>query len=110
MSRHHTKLAAAAPSQIIPSVPPQVTTDMTLAGTYVALCDWHGRVVWKSGHRLQVGEELWKNAAAQSRDNLKTAVASVVTLRENRTLEVENDRSEHFRLWMWPLNDPEIAL
>jgi DNA-binding CsgD family transcriptional regulator len=41
---------------------------------------------------------------------VKSAVASVVTLRENRTLEVENDRGEHFRLWMWPLSDPDIAV
>jgi DNA-binding CsgD family transcriptional regulator len=41
---------------------------------------------------------------------VKSAVASVVTLRENRTLEVENDRGEHFRLWLWPLSDPDIAV
>jgi DNA-binding CsgD family transcriptional regulator len=41
---------------------------------------------------------------------MRAAVASVATLRENRTLEVENERGEHFRLWMWPLNDPEIAI
>jgi DNA-binding CsgD family transcriptional regulator len=41
---------------------------------------------------------------------MKSAVASVVTLRENRTLEVEHERGDHFRLWMWPLNDPDIAV
>jgi DNA-binding CsgD family transcriptional regulator len=41
---------------------------------------------------------------------LRNAVASVVTLRENHTLEVENDLNEHFRVWMWPLNDPGVAL
>jgi DNA-binding CsgD family transcriptional regulator len=69
-------------------------------------------VVWKSGtgERVQIGEEIWKAAAIRSKDALKTAVASVVTLRENRTLEVEGQRGEHFRIWMWPLNDPEVAL
>jgi DNA-binding CsgD family transcriptional regulator len=100
------------PSQNSPSVPPSVTADMTLADTYVGLCDWHGRVVWKSatGTRLQIGEELWKNAASRSRESLKTAVASVVTLRENCTIEIENQWQEHFRVWMWPLNDPDIAV
>jgi DNA-binding CsgD family transcriptional regulator len=112
MSGHHTKQTDAEPSQIFPSVPPKVTLDVTLADTYVGLCDWHGRVVWKSGadDRLQIGDELWKNAASQSRESLKTAISSVVTLRENRTLEVGNERNEHFRVWMWPLNDPDVAV
>jgi len=25
-------------------------------------------------------------------------------------LDAENDHGDHFRLWMWPLNDPEIAV
>jgi DNA-binding CsgD family transcriptional regulator len=112
MSRHHTKRTGVAPSQILPSGPTKVASNVTLVGTYVGLCDWHGRVVWKSGagHRLQIGDELWKNVASRSRDSLRAAVASVVTLRENRTLEVENEWNEHFRLWMWPLTDPDIAL
>jgi DNA-binding CsgD family transcriptional regulator len=112
MSSHHTRRTSAAPSQIFPSAASKVASDVTLAGTYVGLCDWHGRVVWKSGTagRLQIGDELWKNAAIRCRESLRTAVASVVTLRENRTLEVESDSNEHFRVWMWPLNDPDIAL
>jgi DNA-binding CsgD family transcriptional regulator len=75
------------------------------------LCDWHGCIVWKSGgDRVQIGDEIWKNAATCSKDILRSAVASVVTLRENRRLEVENDRNEYFRLSMWPLSDPDIAL
>jgi DNA-binding CsgD family transcriptional regulator len=83
-----------------------------LADTFVGLCDWHGRVVWKSGtgDRLHIGDEVWKNAAAHSKDCMKSSVASVVTLRESCTLEVEDDRGDHFRLWLWPLNDPEIAV
>src|SRR6186713_1415505 len=112
MTDHHTKRSARRPSQNSPSAAPRVTSDLTLADTYVGLCDWHGVVVWKSGTgpRLKVGEELWKNVVGPARDTLKAAVASVVTLRENQMLEVENDRQEHFRLWMWPLDDPGIAL
>jgi DNA-binding CsgD family transcriptional regulator len=109
---HHTRRTGAAPSQIFPSAASKVAPDVTLDGTYVGLCDWHGRVVWKSGAvgRLRVGDELWKNATSRCRETLKTAVASVVTLRENRTLEVESETNEHYRVWMWPLNDPGIAL
>ena len=89
-----------------------MASDVTLTDTAVVLCDWHGRVVWKSatGERLQIGDELWKNTTNKSKEILKTAVASAVTLREHHTLEVESDRNEHFRLWIWPLNDPDIAL
>jgi DNA-binding CsgD family transcriptional regulator len=112
MNRHHTKRTAAAPSQNFPSGLPKVASDVTLAGTYVGLCDWHGCIVWKSGagNRLQIGDELWKTAASRSRESLRTAVASVVTLRENRTLEIENEWNEYFRVWLWPLNDPDIAV
>jgi DNA-binding CsgD family transcriptional regulator len=89
-----------------------VAPDVTLADTAVVLCDWHGCVVWKSatGERLQIGDELWKNVTNKSKQILKNAVASAVTLRENHTLEVESERNEHFRLWIWPLTDPDIAL
>jgi DNA-binding CsgD family transcriptional regulator len=85
---------------------------MMLADTYVGLCDWHGMLVWKSGGgtRVQVGECVWAHATPKSATQLREAVASVATLREIRTLEAENDRQEHFRLWLWPLNDPEIAI
>src|SRR3954468_17700554 len=102
MNSHHNKQRSAAPSQIFPSAQPKMVPDVTLADTYVGLCDWHGRVVWKSGNdtRLQIGDELWENAASRSRESLRTAVASVVTLRENRTIEVENRWNEHYRVWM----------
>src|SRR3954462_12916298 len=28
----------------------------------------------------------------------------------SRALEVENEWNEHFRIWMWPLDDPGLAL
>ena len=112
MSRHFTKKADAPPSQISPFVAPQVAADMTLASTYVLLCDWHGRVVWKSGvgDRMVIGEEIWKYAAKKSMEKMRAALASVVALREQCMIEVESDRGDHFRFWMWPLNEPEIAV
>jgi DNA-binding CsgD family transcriptional regulator len=85
---------------------------MTLADTYVLLCDWHGRVVWKSGvdDRVAIGEEIWKYAAKKSMKSLQAALAGVVTLREKCMIEAESDRGDHFRFWMWPLTEPEIAV
>ncbi len=112
MTRHFTKEANGSPSQNPPSVAARVTSDVTLAGTYVLLCDWHGRVVWKSGvgDRMAVGEEIWKYAAKKSMESLRAALASVVALREECTIEAQSDRGDHFRFWMWPLTDPEIAV
>ncbi len=112
MSNHLTKRANASLSQVPPSAASGVASDMTLGDTYVVLCDWHGKLVWKSatGQRLQIGDYLWKNVAKRSADAARAAVASVVTLRENHMLEVENDENEHFRVWMWPLSDPDIAI
>jgi DNA-binding CsgD family transcriptional regulator len=112
MSRHFTKVDGAPPSQISPFAAAQVARDMTLEGTYVLLCDWHGKVAWKSsvGDRVVLGEEIWKHAAKGSIEPLRSALASVVALREQRTIEVESDRGDHFRFWMWPLSEPEIAV
>ena len=112
MNRNLTKRAVARPSQIIPKPAPESAPNVTLTDTYVILCDWHGRVVWKSGtgERLKIGEELWRGISGKARERLKTAVASVSSLGEQQTLEVENDRHEHFRLRLWPLNEPDVAI
>ena len=112
MSPNLTKRAAARPSQILPKPLPESAPNVTLGDTYVILCDWHGRVVWISGtgERLKIGEEIWRGVAGKSKERLKTAVASVASLGEQQTLEVENERHEHFRLRMWPLNEPDFAI
>ena len=112
MSRHSTKVIDGLPSQISPFSATKVTSDMTLADTYVLLCDWHGRVVWKSGvgDRVVIGDEIWRYATNASKKSLRAAVASVVTLREKCAIEAESDRGDHFRFWMWPLTEPEIAV
>ena len=112
MNGYFTKRTTGSLSQNFPSTTPNVASDVTLLDTYVLLCDWHGHIVWKSGtgNRAEIGDEIWKHAASRSKDGLRGAVASVVTLRENYVLDVEGDRNEHFRFWMWPLHDPEIAV
>ena len=61
MSSHLSKQAVKLPSQNSPSAAASVTSDMTLADTFVLLCDWHGQVVWKSGgdDRATIGEAIW---------------------------------------------------
>src|SRR5262245_45951778 len=109
MSRHFTKVQGDVLSQNFPSRATKVASDMMQVDTYVLLCDWRGQSVWKSGtgDRAQIGEEIWKHAAHPSKESLRSAVASVVTLREHCVVELESDQNEHFRFWMWPLNDPD---
>jgi DNA-binding CsgD family transcriptional regulator len=112
MPRHLTKPIVTSPSQSFPSGAPKPIPDVTFADRYVVLCDWRGVVVWKSGtgDRLQVGEEVWKGSVGPSRERLKSAIASVATLREQHVIEVGNERGEYFRVWMWPLSEPDIAI
>ena len=53
---------------------------------------------------------MWNGAVGASRELLRSAVAKVATLREQRMLEVGNDRGEFFRVWLWPLSEPDIAV
>lgn len=112
MGIHHTKVSGRQPSQIRPSALSKVALDATLGDTFVVLCDWHGHVVWRSAasERLQIGDPVWKNMTAKAKEKARAAVASVASLRENCALDVENDRNEVCRVWMWPLTDPEIAI
>jgi DNA-binding CsgD family transcriptional regulator len=112
MKGHFTKQADKSPSQISPFATAELASDVTLADTYVVLCDWRGQIVWKSagGDRVAIGEEIWKHAAKRTKESLRVALASVVSLREKCTIEVESDRGDHFRFWMWPLNNPEMAV
>jgi len=112
VSGYHTKPGGEAPSQKTPSGPPDFVSNGTLAETFVVLCNWHGKIVWKSSTRtrVEVGDPAWKYAAKKSVETLKSAFAKVVALREQSVLEIDNERNKHFRLWMWPLNDPEIAV
>jgi len=112
MRTHQTKPSVVQPSQTVPDWRCENAPNVTLQDTIVLLCDWHGKLVWKSasGDRLQHGDYLWKGATKPSAEALRSAVARVATLRENCTIEVENDRGEYYRVWMWPLNEPEAAI
>jgi DNA-binding CsgD family transcriptional regulator len=85
---------------------------MTPDDKFVLLCDWQGHVVWGSMafEQLRIGDVAWSYLAEESRELARDAVARVVTLREHRSLEVANNRGRHFRVWMWPLTAPDIAL
>ncbi len=86
--------------------------DMTLDGTVVAICDWRGRVIWISDNRplAQLGDLAWQHLAEDCQEEAKIAFARVVSLREEATLELQNNLGQWFRSWLWPLASPEIAV
>jgi DNA-binding CsgD family transcriptional regulator len=89
-----------------------VTSGAHLDDKFVLLCDWHGRAVWGSADfpRLKMGEFAWIYLTPESQAVTQDAIARVVTLRENRVLEVATDRGQHFRVWLWSLNAPDVAV
>jgi DNA-binding CsgD family transcriptional regulator len=81
-------------------------------GTHVIICDWHGVIKWISGDGqvLKQGDYLWKNASANSVKTIKSAFGRVVALQENAVIEVTGIKGRFCRLWMWPLESPEMAV
>ena len=51
---------------------------------FVMLCDWRGHCIWTSAQDAQtkVGEFIWTHAAPASQEEMKSAFAKVVALRE----------------------------
>ena len=87
-------------------------SDTTLDGTNVAICDWHGRVIWVGGRMalVQPGEFAWQYIVEEQQELCKIAVSRVVTLGEKQVLDCDNKNGDHFRVWAWPLNSPEMAI
>ena len=86
--------------------------DTTLDGTFVTICDWHGRIIWLSGKkgRLKVGEYTWQSIADKQQEQVKTAISRVATLGELQMIDCEDRYGDHFRSWLWPLNSPDMAI
>jgi DNA-binding CsgD family transcriptional regulator len=111
-SPHQNKAVGLRKSHAAPKLRDSVTPDVTPDDKFVLLCDWHGRVVWGSRKFSQLceGDLVWKYLAPDSEALVQEAVSRVVTLRENRVLEIANNCGQHCRVWLWPLNAPDVAV
>jgi DNA-binding CsgD family transcriptional regulator len=89
-----------------------VAPGMSTEGRFVLLCDWQGRAVWGSMpfDRLKPGEFAWEHLAPGCREKAKEAIARAASLRESRTLELKSEIGKRFRIWVWPLSRPDIAV
>src|SRR3990172_4535996 len=79
---------------------------------FVMLCDWRGRCTWANvvDRPLKVGEFIWEHLKTESQAKAKDVLSRVVALRERQPLEVENQQGERFRVWLWPLDSPDVAV
>ncbi len=84
----------------------------TREATIVVLLDWQGRVVWLSSEnpRRDPGQLAEDYVREEDRATVQEAVAEVVNHRKSQELQVVNDVGEHFRVWLWPLDSPDVAV
>ena len=84
---------------------------MTPDNTFVVICDWQGRIVWKSSEVAQskIGDFAWTDVDDDFVLMAKESFAKTISLRESGVIEIEDTRGAHFRIWMWPLNAPDCA-
>ena len=78
----------------------------------VMLCDWRGRCTWLSRDDvpLKVGDFMWEHLQTESQAKARDVFARVAALREGQQLEVENQLGERIRVWLWPLDSPDVAV
>ncbi len=47
---------------------------------------------------------------ANQRGQARKAMNEVITHRKPQELQLTNDRGDHYRVWLWPLDSPEVAV
>lgn len=79
---------------------------------FVAICDWNGVLQWLStdGIRGKVGQPGWAYLCPEDAERVKTAVSRTVTLNERHVLEACADNGNRYRIWLWPIGTPELAV
>ncbi len=83
-----------------------------LDGSYVVICDWHGRVIWLNSDQLDlnVNDFARPYIVDEQQEQSKTALSRVVTLGEEQVFDCDDVKGDHFRCWMWPLQSPDMAV
>lgn len=79
---------------------------------FVAICDWMGTVKWLSNHTIktQVGDLGWSNMVPEDAERFKQAFARTATLHERHILEVASLNGLRYRIWMWSIGNPDLAV
>jgi len=85
---------------------------MTQLVTTVTLCDSAGRMIWTSSANPEYkpGPFVWEYASPEDREVSKNAISRAVVLREPQEFDASTRVGEHYHVWIWPLNSPELAV
>jgi DNA-binding CsgD family transcriptional regulator len=80
--------------------------------TTVTLCDAAGRMIWTSSPNPAYvpGPFIWEYASPEDRETSKNAISRAVVLREPQEFDASTHLGEHYHVWIWPLNSPELAV
>ncbi|MEZ6095010.1 MAG: hypothetical protein R3C03_12400 [Pirellulaceae bacterium] len=79
---------------------------------FVAICDWNGIVKWLSNHSIktQVGDLGWSNMVPCDAERFKDAFARTASLHERHMLEIESLNGLRYRIWLWSVGNPDLAV
>ncbi len=79
---------------------------------FVAICDWNGVVRWLSNHTIktQVGDLGWSNMIPGDDERFKAAFSRTATLHERHMVEIESRNGLRYRIWIWAIGNPELAV
>lgn len=79
---------------------------------FVAICDWKGVVRWLSNHTIktQVGDFGWTNMIPEDAERFKEAFSRTATLHERRSLEISSKNGLRYKIWMWSIGNPDLAV
>jgi DNA-binding CsgD family transcriptional regulator len=85
---------------------------ITRESNVVALLDWQGRVVWISEREpiRGVGFSSEEYAHEDYREIVKDSISRTIKQRESQTFHAVNEVGEHYRVWLWPVNSPDVAV
>lgn len=84
----------------------------TREATVVVLLDWQGRLVWSSSEnpRRNAGGLAAEYVRAEDQEMAAAAVKDVVAHRRQHELQVVGASGDHYRVWLWPLDSPDVAV
>ncbi|MBL8888825.1 MAG: helix-turn-helix transcriptional regulator [Planctomycetaceae bacterium] len=94
------------------SDPARVTGNLRPGDAFVAICDWNGYVKWLSNHTIktQVGDLGWSNMIPGDAERFRSAFARTATLHERNMLEISSLNGLRYRIWMWSIGNPDLAV
>lgn len=97
--------------------PPETTEALMTAvlrpgDAFVAICDWNGHVKWLSNSTIKtrVGDLGWSNMIDPDAERFKNAFSRTASLHERHLLEIESRNGLRYRIWLWPVGNPELAV